>query len=103
VASELLVDRPEFDEQAEGWGFDGVHRAIQLQHIAASQSQLQVLPAVTPAVLANAVERRKQLRRTFDHAVQAAAGEDRVADLEQVLGSRIEIADCQGLVEQEHG
>jgi hypothetical protein len=96
----LLIYWPKLDKKRGSVGIYRVHRAIQLKYVATSEPQLDVLPGIAPAVMQNAVQGREQLRRALHDALQRAAGEDLVADLQQVLGGRIQVADCQALVEE---
>ncbi|KFB72220.1 MAG: hypothetical protein AW09_002594 [Candidatus Accumulibacter phosphatis] len=78
--SQLLIDWPQFDQEAGFRGIDRVDRAVQLQDLATHQPQADFLPGVAPALVENAVERCQQFRRALHDVFQRTAGKDLVTD-----------------------
>ena len=100
---ELLIDRPQFDQQAGLRSIDRVYRTVQPQQLASGKAQVDILPGVVPAMVQGAVERRQEGRWALDDASHRATDEDLAADRQQILGGGIHVPDGQILVEQNDG
>ena len=98
---QLLIDRPEFDEQLRRVHFGRIDRAVQMQHHAVVALEFDVLAGVAPAVLFGIVQRFEQGTVAVDHAVEGTAEQALAAHRQQIFGGRIHVTDRQRVVEQE--
>ena len=99
---DLLVDRPEFDEQAHVGRVRRGDRAVQMENGVVVAPDFDVLPAMAPAVGQRVVDGFQQGRRAAGHAVQPLTGGGFAADGQKVLRGRVHVANGQCLVEQDH-
>ena len=65
------------------------------EHLARRAPQLDPLPGVPPAMLENTVQGGQQLGGAVHDAIEPATGKQPVADLQEILGGRIQVANGQ--------
>ena len=100
---ELLVDRPHLQQQARIRGLDRRHRAIDMELGIGSALNADVVPGIAPVVLQRIVQRGGKLGRLTHQFAQGMAEHLPRADGEQVFRRRVEVAQYQPGVDQDHG
>ncbi len=99
---DLLIDRPEFDKQPGAVRIDRIDRAVQVQHHVVMAFDLDILPAVAPAVSHGIFERFEKRPRAAGDTVHSASACCPATNGQQVFSRRIHIADDQRFVEKDH-
>ena len=102
---EMVLDRLQLEQQTEAWGnirTQRCNRAVDVERIAITAFQFDVLAGVTPVVVQAVIERRLQGCRKGAHFCQPLAEYNAATDSKQVFTCCIDITDSQAVIEQEH-
>ena len=100
---QLLIDRPQLDDQPRPRRLGRADRAINVQRLAVVASQLDVLPGIVPVVRQRVVERRLQDVRIGHCGSERLAEQNFDAGRQQILRRRIHVNQGQMLVQQNDG
>jgi hypothetical protein len=101
--AQLGVDRAELEQQAHAGAVHRGHRAVEPQRLGVAALHADVLAGVAPVGAQCVVERRAQAGRAAEQALERLAEQLALADREQVLCTRVEIADRQRSVDEHDG
>ena len=100
--AQLSIDQPELEQQTHPGGVGRTDGTVEVQRVGIGADDAKILAGIAPVGLERVAQRGLKSVGFAEQAPEGHAHDLLLADGEQVLGTRIEVADGERLVDQHH-